>query len=110
MRRSCIGCLVGSTADNRTISQISKYAVLILTTSHSAREIMKLFTVLFLLASLCCCRSTLSSHQAILAEPESEPKREKVPGDNPAYYSREKACDQLFRIDDFTVSPNPARM
>jgi hypothetical protein len=69
--------------------------------------IMKLLLVLALLASLCCCRSTLSSHQAIL---ESDPEREKVPGDNPAYYSRERACDQLFRIDDFTVSPNPAKL
>lgn len=33
--------------------------------------------------------------------------REKVPGDNPAYYTREKATDQLFKTTEFIVSPAP---
>jgi hypothetical protein len=32
---------------------------------------------------------------------------EKVPGDNPAYFTRVKRIDQLFDILDFEVSPYP---
>ncbi|KAF2866905.1 hypothetical protein BDV95DRAFT_598435 [Massariosphaeria phaeospora] len=38
---------------------------------------------------------------------DSSAKREKVPGTNPAYYSREKAADQLLSIDEFTMRPTP---
>ncbi|KAF2647414.1 hypothetical protein K491DRAFT_685549 [Lophiostoma macrostomum CBS 122681] len=65
-----------------------------------------------ILRAECPERSGRMEYVALLADPDpdSKPKREKVPGDNPAYYTREKACDQLFAIEDFTVSPNPARI
>ena len=33
--------------------------------------------------------------------------RQKVPGDNPAYFTRVDAYDQLFPVDEFSVSPYP---
>ncbi|KAF2175851.1 hypothetical protein K469DRAFT_701401 [Zopfia rhizophila CBS 207.26] len=68
---------------------------------------MKLFHLLLLLAPLSCSHFLPASHQAALVDLDHHAEREKVPGDNPAYYSREKAADQLFEILEFTVSPNP---
>jgi hypothetical protein len=42
-----------------------------------------------------------------LATPDTSLRREKVPGDNPAYYILEKRNDQLIDITEFTVSPYP---
>lgn len=45
------------------------------------------------------------SNQETLVDENSRSGREKVPGDNPAYFSRLKRHDQLFWISEFTVSP-----
>lgn len=77
------------------------------TSSPSSRNIMKLLHLVLLLAPLSCSHFVPASHQAALVDLDHHAEREKVPGDNPAYYSREKAADQLFEILEFTVSPNP---
>lgn len=38
---------------------------------------------------------------------DSSATREKVPGNNQAYYTREKEADQLFDITEFIVTPSP---
>lgn len=68
---------------------------------------MKLFRLLLLLAPLSYSRFVPVSHQATLVDLDHHAEREKVRGDNPTYYSREKAADQLFEILEFTVFPNP---
>lgn len=68
---------------------------------------MKLFHLLLLVAPLSCALVVPASHQAALLDPHHHDEREKVPGDNPAYYSRGKSVDQLLEIEEFTMSPNP---
>ncbi|KAF2251914.1 hypothetical protein BU26DRAFT_246766 [Trematosphaeria pertusa] len=77
------------------------------TSSPSSRNIMKLFHLLLLLAPLSYSHFVPATHQAALVDRDHYAEREKVPGDNPAYYSREKAADQLFEILEFTIAPNP---
>lgn len=67
---------------------------------------MKLFHLPLLVPPLSCALFIPASHQAAL-DAHHHAERENVPGDNPAYYTREKAADQLFEIDEFTMSPNP---
>ncbi|KAF2738388.1 hypothetical protein EJ04DRAFT_509561, partial [Polyplosphaeria fusca] len=45
--------------------------------------------------------------QEVLVHETSNRVREKVPGDNPAYFTRVKRDEQLFVIHEFTVSPYP---
>lgn len=67
---------------------------------------------LLFLASLAprvlCGLSPLHVGQEVLSNADSA--REKVPGDNPAYYSQIPKVDQLFRIEEFIVSLNPAHI
>lgn len=49
------------------------------------------------------------SPQAHLINPSLDSAREKVPGDNTAYFTRVKKADQLFEIEEFTMSPNPVQ-
>lgn len=74
---------------------------------HSYATKMNFFQLLLLPTPLTCSHILPTSPQVALADLDLHAGREKVPGDNPAYYSREKAADQLFKILDFTVSPNP---
>lgn len=62
---------------------------------------------MLLVAPLAYSRIVPISHQTTLVNLNLHAEREKVPGDNPAYYSREKAADQLFKISEFTISPYP---
>lgn len=79
------------------------------TTSSLSHNVLMLFYLLLLLAPLCYGYFSPAPHQAALTDSDYhvENECEKVPGDNPAYYSREEAANQLFEILEFTVSPNP---
>ncbi|KAF2786099.1 hypothetical protein K505DRAFT_290301 [Melanomma pulvis-pyrius CBS 109.77] len=68
---------------------------------------MELFHLPLLVVPLSCALFVPASNQAALVDSHHHVEREKVPGDNPAYYTRGKAANQLFEIDEFTVSPNP---
>lgn len=67
---------------------------------------MKLLHLL-LLTSFASSRNFPPLEQTPLINLDLDTTREKVPGDNPAYYSREKKAVQLFSIEEFTISPNP---
>lgn len=72
---------------------------------------MKVFYLLLLLTSLTSSHNLSPLDQTLLVnlnlDTNLDTTREKVPGDNPAYYSREKKANQLFTIREFTISPNP---
>ncbi|ORY03677.1 hypothetical protein BCR34DRAFT_605164 [Clohesyomyces aquaticus] len=66
---------------------------------------MKVIHLLLTLATVVPNPRASGTIQETLMEPES--KREKVPGNNPAYYTRENKADQLLEITEFIVSPSP---
>ncbi|KAF2873121.1 hypothetical protein BDV95DRAFT_568830 [Massariosphaeria phaeospora] len=68
---------------------------------------MNLLHLLLLLAPLANSSTIPAAPQAALVPLDSPAHRVKVPGDNPAFFSREQAADQLFEIQDLTISPNP---
>jgi len=68
---------------------------------------MKFLHLLLLFTSLTSSHYLPSFDQTQLIDPDLDPTREKVPGDNPAYFTREKKADQLFEIEEVTMSPNP---
>lgn len=63
---------------------------------------------LALLASgVLCSLSPLNAGQEILNDVIAIEDHEKVPGENPAYFSRIPKAEQIFRIEELIMSPNP---
>lgn len=69
---------------------------------------MKFATFAPLLLSInCAAARIIPSHDEQLFLNEKSATREKVAGDNPAYYIGPPKNEQLFAIKEFTTSPNP---
>ena len=60
-----------------------------------------------LVSSLAVVAPRPSTQKVLVQEPFNNSLLEKVPGDNPAYFTRVPKDEQSFWIGDFTVSPYP---